>query len=653
MSNQLHYDYIFTGLGASSCILIHELQRKNLLNQKTILVLDPCTKSVNDKTYCFWSSDSDQITQDFGALASHSWSKVSIDNLPSQDIGDLKYHHVNSLDLYNSAKKILSTCNATVLNEEVTDILSDKETIVVSKSGRYTGKKIFDARPPELKEKLAKDQNIFQSFIGYKIKLKDTNFNPDACTLMNFNVAQQGHTQFVYVLPFSEDTALVELTRFGTEEISESGSKTILEEYITEHYGAYELTGLEVGVIPMFMDLKPPKPISGVVPIGTRANKVKPSTGYAFKNMYAHAKTICNHESFKKTAPRFRFYDRLLILILALWPNKGKPIFQRLFRVRDTAYVLKFLDEKTTVWEDAKMFYKLPILIFLRALAALILRKAKPTVFLFGPLLLFFILEYFVPMATEYVMYGVLVLGLILVGIPHGAMDHMTEALSKTKRITLPFILKYLALMASVYFLWLFSPSIALLSFLLYSAWHFGETDTEEWGIRSPFIGMLWGCLFFVGLFSSHVEELQSVLLLLDVQGLDLTLNYPLYFSITLGLSSFLALAFKRLQWLILVLFLVLSQWVPLVIAFGIYFIFHHSYKGWTHLRESLGQNNFTLFKNALPFNIGAFVLFLFFFLNPQGSLETNTSLFFVFISCISFPHIFCMHRFYALRKKT
>ena len=118
-------------------------------------------------------------------------------------------------------------------------------------------------------------------------------------------------------------------------------------------------------------------------------------------------------------------------------------------------------------------------------------------------------------------------------------------------------------------------------------------------------------------------------------------------------LISFLALAFKRLQWLILVLFLVLSQWVPLVIAFGIYFIFHHSYKGWTHLRESLGQNNFTLFKNALPFNIGAFVLFLFFFLNPQGSLETNTSLFFVFISCISFPHIFCMHRFYALRKKT
>ena len=250
-------------------------------------------------------------------------------------------------------------------------------------------------------------------------------------------------------------------------------------------------------------------------------------------------------------------------------------------------------------------------------------------------------------------MYSVLVVGLFLVGIPHGAMDHMTEALSKSKRITAPFILKYLALMAIVYLLWLFSPSIALFSFLLYSAWHFGETDTEEWGIQSPFIGLLWGALFFVGLFSSHVLELQNVLLLLDVQGLDLSLDYSLFFVVSLCVSSLLALIFRRVQWLALVFFLVLSQWVPLVISFGIYFIFHHSFKGWSHLRESLGQNNLTLFKNALPFNIGAFVLFLFFFLNPQGSLETNTSLFFVFISCISFPHIFCMHRFYALRKKT
>ena len=30
------------------------------------------------------------------------------------------------------------------------------------------------------------------------------------------------------------------------------------------------------------------------VNIGTRAGNVKPSTGYAFKNMYRHAKLICH-----------------------------------------------------------------------------------------------------------------------------------------------------------------------------------------------------------------------------------------------------------------------------------------------------------------------------------------------------------------------
>ena len=58
------YDYIFTGLGASSCILIHEFQRKGLLSEKKILILDPSTKNVNDKTYCFWSAETDEITRD-------------------------------------------------------------------------------------------------------------------------------------------------------------------------------------------------------------------------------------------------------------------------------------------------------------------------------------------------------------------------------------------------------------------------------------------------------------------------------------------------------------------------------------------------------------------------------------------------------------
>jgi len=651
MQGQKKYDYIFAGFGASSCILVHELSRKGLLENKSILAIDPSEKKVNDKTYCFWAEENDEITKDFAPLASHSWSKVAIDQNPAQRISPLTYYHINSLDLYNSAKKILEQHNGVFLNTAVNNICEQETTIIETNHGTFEGRTIYDGRPPETDDIQYSHQNILQSFIGYKIKLKDSKLDPDACTLMDFNVAQQSHTQFVYVLPFSDQTALVELTRFGSKVISQKESETILNEYIEAHYGTYEVIGTEQGVIPMFMDLAKPISLKNVVPIGTRANKVKPSTGYAFKNMYAHSKAITNNAQTKAVSSRFRLYDRLLILILALWPEKGRPIFQRLFAVKKTSYVLRFLDEKTSIWEDASMFYKLPIGVFLKACFVLSIKKSRSLALLFGPVLLYYALNYFSPNISNIVLYILLLLGLIAVGIPHGAMDHMTEALSKTKRITLPFVIKYLGLMAMVYVLWVLSPGIAVFSFILYSAWHFGETDTQEWEIYSAAIGLCWGVLFFIGLFASHLPELNGVLSLLGAGAIDVYINPKDIFLASLALSFVIASYNKSMQWIFLLAFLFLSQWMPLVISFGIYFIFHHSYKGWSHLKQALGESDVSLFKNALPFNLGAMVLFFIFFLNPSATFEANTSVFFVFISCISFPHIFCMHRFYTLKK--
>ena len=652
MQEHKKYDYIFAGFGASACILVHELSRKGLLDNKKILAIDPSLKTVNDKTYCFWSRQEDAITKDFAPLASHSWTKIGIDQETPQEIAPLTYYHINSLDLYSSAKNILALHEGLFLNTAVKGFITAESTVIETEGGSYEGEVIYDGRPPSQEDSNPSYQNILQSFIGYKIKLNGKKLDPTACTLMDFNVDQQEQTQFIYVLPFSDDTALVELTRFGSDPISEIASKQILDNYIKTHFGEYERIDKELGVIPMYMDLKPPKPFKNVVPIGTRANKVKPSTGYAFKNMYAHAKEIANNAKGVNSPSRFRLYDRLLILILSIWPDKGRPIFQRLFAVKQTNYVLRFLDEKTTLWEDASMFYKLPVGVFLRASAVLLFKKSKPVLRLFVPALLFFVLNAFSPNVANYVLYVLLLLGLIAVGIPHGAMDHMTEALSKSKHITTSFVLKYLGLMAMVYLLWVLSPSIAVLSFILYSAWHFGETDTEEWGIYSPLTGFSWGVLFFVGLFSSHIGELNNILALLNAKTLSVNFNYGTLFVVAIFIAGLLSLLHKSKQWMLLLAFLILSQWIPLVISFGIYFIFHHSLKGWKHLKKALGKSDLSLFKNALPFNIGAFVLFLFFFLNPEATFEANTSFFFVFISCISFPHIFCMHRFYALRKK-
>lgn len=653
MAIQKKYDFIFTGFGASSCILVHELHKKGLLENKSILVIDPSAKKVNDKTYCFWANKDSEIVKDYGSLISHNWTKLSIDGGAPQEIAPLNYYHINSLALYAASKSLLTQYNTTFVLDAVRSVDHKGTAHVTTECSEYFGVSVFDSRPPVMNKSMLSDQNILQSFVGYKVKINTSAFNKDTCTLMDFNIDQQGYTQFVYVLPYDKDSALIELTRFGKVPISIEESKDVLEGYIQEKHGDYELLEIEKGVIPMCMDLPTPKKTKGVIPIGTRANKVKPSTGYAFKNMHEHAKVLCSSTKDKKKKSRFRFYDRLLILILALWPEKGKPIFQQLFRAKDTAYVLRFLDEKTSFWEDIKMFYKLPIALFLKAFVVLTFKKSKSAIILFAPISLFFIIDLFNPDAAIYALYFILLLGLILIGIPHGAMDHMTEAFSQSKKVTFQFLFKYLGLMAVVYFLWVISPTTALISFLIYSAWHFGETDAEEWGIKSPIIGLLWGCLFFVGLFCSHVNELNSVLSLLDIGSLGSSLYFNEYFFFAIMLCFSLAGYLKSYRMMTLVGFLFVSQWLPLDVAFGVYFIFHHSNNGWAHLKSSLGKSNLYLFKKALPFNLGAFALFLFFFLNPEASIEGNISIFFVFISCISFPHIFCMHRFYALRKKS
>jgi lycopene beta-cyclase len=98
---------------------------------------------------------------------------------------------------------------------------------------------------------------------------------------------------------------------------------------------------------------------------------IKPSTGYGFLNMRVHAQEIAHALKQKSGIPkiqrpyRFRLYDQLLLNILVQQPEQGRPIFQRLFRNQPIQRILKFLDERTHILEEAKIFTPLPAGIFL------------------------------------------------------------------------------------------------------------------------------------------------------------------------------------------------------------------------------------------------------------------------------------------------
>jgi len=89
-----------------------------------------------------------------------------------------------------------------------------------------------------------------------------------------------------------------------------------------------------------------------------------------------------------------------------------------------------------------------------------------------------------------------------------------------------------------------------------------------------------------------------------------------------------------------------------LLMAFGIYFIFQHSLRGWQHIRIKFNKSNLELFLSALPFHIGAWIMLglMYWFLQswpPDGSGFGLIGIFFVFLSSLSFPHVLAMNSFY------
>ena len=652
--NSHHYDIIFVGWGASTCILIIEMEKQFLLKDKKILIIEPSEKLENDKTFCFWANRNDEIFQNFESIISKSWTSIRINDNQSSKIHPIEYFHLDSKDLYVRTRKISSKFKIEHSKEKVLSIKESETLLVDTKENNYSTTWIFDSRPPDF-TKISKDNfNISQSFFGLKVNLKETTLDSDVYHMMDFRISQEKATQFVYILPYSSTSALIELTRFGKEIIDNSDAKKELDRFITKYFGSYEILDEEKGIIPMSSNLPEQAPVKNWVNIGTRAGNVKPSTGYAFKNMYRHAQLICKGGNLKskkvKPNKRFLFYDQLLLIILTIWPLKGKPIFERLFEVKSSYFILRFLDEKTSFFEDLSMFYKLQIGVFIKSIFYWIYWKVKKIIF---PLLIiiYVIIDHSSPSEELLNLSSnnlyILTLGLLFIGIPHGALDHLTGTLDKNTKINVKFVFYYLLMMIPVLLIWLWIPVLGLIFFLIYSAWHFGQTEINNWGIESNLIGFLWGCILFSSIFLIHYAEFSNILSMIDINIPKTDFNYIMLGNTLLILPLISAVSKRNLEWFLIVVFLYLSNYESLLLTFGLYFIFQHSKIGWMHLKKNLQKTHFKMFMNALPFNIGAIFLYLVFIYLLDLEVKQCLAYFFIFLSAISFPHVICMHLFY------
>ncbi|MFK7979886.1 MAG: lycopene cyclase family protein [Saprospiraceae bacterium] len=372
------YDYAIIGAGGAGLHLVLAMIEDNWFVDKKILILDKADKKTNDKTWSFWEKGSGK----WDAILEKSWKKGKFNTSKKSidlDLAPYLYKTLPSINFYKLAKqKIAAANNITWIQDEINTVSNlEKQIKITGKQGNYTALQVFDSRIDK-GFLAAKDRHftLQQHFKGWEIETEKPVFDTTTFVMMDYQIKWQDSASFTYVLPFSPTKAMVEFTLFTSDLIEYDAYDILLKKYIQDilKIDQYHITKVEYGIIPMSDYPFQKANQKGVMKIGTAGAHVKPSSGYAFKNMEKVAqKIILNLKNNRSPAhnilsKKFYFYDSLYLDVLVNHNELGESIYTDMFDKNSIQQIFKFLDEETSLWEDFKIILSFKFSPFLKAL---------------------------------------------------------------------------------------------------------------------------------------------------------------------------------------------------------------------------------------------------------------------------------------------
>ena len=377
-----HYDYIFTGTGLAALMTVQEMVLSQKFEDVSILLLDENPKKTNDRTWCFWDFE-----QSMDALVSKKWNVAKFADAHFERdliLSPYQYKMIRGSDFYNSVFEELNKhSNIDFVIQKVIDFVElGSHCVVKTEAQSYTCNKVFNSIfNPEIVKNQSKYPLLQQHFIGWFIQTNQEVFDKDKATFMDFSVAQNGNTRFMYVLPTSSTEALIEYTLFSKDLLTKHEYEMEIEKYIEKlQITDYKIIEKEQGNIPMTSYRFWQHNSKNIVNIGSAGGWTKASTGYTFKNSIKKSKALIRflvtQNDFRKLHKRdkFWFYDLLFLDVLYRRNDLGSHVFSALFKKGNPTLIFKFLDEETSISEDLQVIWKCPKGLFVRALLGRIFR---------------------------------------------------------------------------------------------------------------------------------------------------------------------------------------------------------------------------------------------------------------------------------------
>ena len=381
MSNK-HYDYIIAGAGASGLSLAWHMLHSPLADSE-VLIVDADLSPKNDKTWCFWHAGDPP----FADIIRKKWTNVEIgtrNSRFSQSLSKYPYYGLRSIDFQ---QKIIAGIEMhpsfDLLEQSVEKLTTHSERDMArlhTEDHTYSAPYIFQScfDPLEIRESDV-HYPLKQHFLGWEITVDNTVFNTDTCTLMDFDDDFSGGVAFMYLLPWSATSGLLEYTIFSDQLIPENIYEEKIAQYLEDRFklrpADHQITRREYGVIPMEDRPVIPWYKPRIMNIGTQGGLVKPSTGYAFTRIQKQTELIMDKLIIRgrpdvspASEKRFKAYDLWFLQILHDSPEKAPEIFYHLFKNNPIDDVFRFLNEDSSLFEDLKIMSSVPYQPFLHAI---------------------------------------------------------------------------------------------------------------------------------------------------------------------------------------------------------------------------------------------------------------------------------------------
>ena len=350
------FDYIIIGGGCAGLSLAYELEINNKLKEKTLAIIETRDEYKRDKTWSFWKV----FDHNFEDCVIKSWNNFTINS--SEGFNELinksfPYQSINSEKFYKKINSKLSL-NPNVSCFKRLNEINSKNSLIFNS--------VFE-------DKLDKSK-LWQHFQGIEIETSNDIFDDEIVNLMDFNCDQKNDVHFFYTLPFNKNTALIETTWLSNlEDQSLMDYDLQLENYIKNNLGIknYKINFMEKGAIPLFYPSF--KNYDKTINIGSAGGMTRLSTGYTFLNIQEHSKYIVkNIDKIKEIETynigrKYQFLDKIFLKVLEKHPKKMPEIFFNMFRTSSNTSI-KFLSNKSNIFEDINIISKMPKLIFMKAL---------------------------------------------------------------------------------------------------------------------------------------------------------------------------------------------------------------------------------------------------------------------------------------------